>query len=135
MFAEDAIIIIGRKLERRKLPENAVRYEKLGAQPDHDYLRLSKERYLQRQKQIFVQNQDISLDFSTFNIIKKNDQDSVYGVEMRQSYTSTTYGDEGYLFLLVDFREKDPLIYVRAWQPNAWSSDELIRTANFKIHK
>jgi hypothetical protein len=38
---------------------------------------------------------------------------------MRQSYASTTYADEGYLFLLIDFRETDPLIYVRAWQPNA----------------
>ncbi|HOX86277.1 MAG TPA: hypothetical protein PKW76_07510 [bacterium] len=135
MFAEDAIIIVGRKLERRKLAENVVRYEKLGAQPDHEYLRLSKQLYLERQKQIFTQNQDISLDFSTFDIVKKNTQDSVYGVEMRQSYASTTYADEGYLFLLIDFRETDPLIYVRAWQPNAWSKDELIRTANYKIHQ
>lgn len=135
MFAEDAIIIIGRKLERRKLQDDAVRYERLGPQPDHEYLRLSKKQYLERQNQIFAANQDIALDFSTFNIIEKNNQDSVYGVEMRQSYASTIYADEGYLFLLVDFREKDPLIYVRAWQPNAWNPEELIRTANYKIHK
>jgi hypothetical protein len=116
MFAEDAIIIIGRKLERRKLQDDAVRYERLGPQPDHEYLRLSKKQYLERQNQIFAANQDIALDFSTFNIIEKNNQDSVYGVEMRQSYASTIYADEGYLFLC-RFREKEPLIYVRACSP------------------
>jgi len=54
---------------------------------------------------------------------------------MRQNYTSTTYADEGYLFLLIDFGEVDPLIYVRAWQPNTWGQDQLIKTANFKIYK
>ncbi|NOX89728.1 MAG: hypothetical protein GXO77_11925 [Calditrichaeota bacterium] len=54
---------------------------------------------------------------------------------MRQSYYSTTYADEGYLFLLIDFSEKDPLIYVRAWQPNTWDLNKLVRTGNFKIHK
>ncbi len=59
----------------------------------------------------------------------------VYGVEMRQSYNSTTYSDEGYLFLLIDFSERDPLIYVRAWQPNEWNDSALVRTANFRIYK
>lgn len=135
MFAEEAIIIIGRKLERRKLADQAVQYEKMGKQPDFEYIQLNKKQYLERQRQIFAANQDIALDFSTFNIVKKNDRDSVYGVEMRQNYASTAYADEGYLFLLIDFREKDPLIYIRAWQPNAWNPDELIKTGNFKIHK
>lgn len=56
-------------------------------------------------------------------------------MEMRQSYASTAYSDEGYLFLLIDFTERDPLIYVRAWQPNEWSDSALVRTANFRIYK
>jgi hypothetical protein len=39
------------------------------------------------------------------------------------------------LFLLIDFAEEDPMIYVRAWQPETWSDDELIKTANFRIYK
>ena len=66
--------------------------------------------------------------------VQINYQD-VYGVEMRQSYASTTYSDEGYLFLLVDFSERDPLIYVRAWQPNEWNESALVKTANFRIYK
>ena len=135
MFAEDALIIIGRRIEKKKLPQDMVRHQKFGRQPDYEYVRLKKQDYLQRQRRVFTSQQDIALDFSTFNIIKKNAVDSVYGVEMRQSYASTTYSDEGYLFLLIDFSEKDPLIYIRAWQPNEWNKDQLIRTANFKIHK
>jgi hypothetical protein len=67
--------------------------------------------------------------------MKKNNAEGIYGVEMRQNYSSTTYADEGYLFLLIDFREKDPLIYIRAWQPNEWDSNALINTSNFRIYK
>lgn len=135
IFAEDALILVGRKIMRKKLPEDAIQYRKLGAQPDYEYIKLSKRDYLKRQKRIFDIQRDIFLDFSSFDIIKKNNAQNVYGVEMRQSYASTTYADEGYLFLLVDFNERDPLIYVRAWQPNEWDQDALVRTANFRIYK
>ena len=135
MFAEDALILVGRKIKRKKLPDNMIDYHKVGKQPDFEYLKLSKKEYLKRQKAVFASQQDIFLDFGTFDIVKKNNSKNVYGVEMRQSYNSTTYSDQGYLFLLIDFNEKDPLIYVRAWQPKAWDEDELVRTANFRIYK
>jgi len=135
MFAEEALIIIGRIIKTKKIPDDMIKYEKLGNQPDVEYLQLTKSKYLNRQEQIFKSQNDIFLEFGSFNIIQKNNCPNVYGVEMRQGYTSTTYADEGYLFLLIDFNEQDPLIYVRAWQPNAWSEDELIRTANFRIYK
>ena len=139
MFAEEAIIIVGRKLETKKLPEGMVKYQQFGRQPSYNYLRMTKQEYLKRQRRIFKSVEDIFLDFSTFNIVRKNNQPSIYGVEMRQTYQSTKYGDEGYLFLLIDFDpdtlSNDPLIYVRAWQPNAWSRDEMIRTGDFVVHK
>ena len=135
MFAEEALIIVGRLIKTKKLESDVVKYQKLGNQPDVEYLRFAKNEYLARQESIFKSQKDIFIDFGSFNIIKKNNSPNIYGVEMRQSYVSSTYGDEGYLFLLIDFEEEDPLIYVRAWQPNAWSEDELIRTANFRIYK
>ncbi len=135
IFAEDALILIGRKIMRKKLPENAIQYRKFGTQPDYEYIKLTKRDYLKRQKRLFDIQKDIFLDFGSFDIIKKNNAQNVYGVEMRQSYASTTYADEGYLFLLVDFNERDPLIYVRAWQPNEWDEEALVRTANFRIYK
>ncbi len=135
MFAEDAIIIIGRKLERKLLPPDMIGYDRTDKQPDYEYLRLKKTDFISRQRQIFNAQKDILLDFGSFDIIRKNNDPNIYGVEMRQNYFSTSYSDEGYLFLLIDFTEVDPLIYVRAWQPNTWSEDELIRTANYKIHR
>lgn len=135
MFAEDALIIVGREIKPTAVPRDLVRYQKFGNQPEYQYVQLSKGEYIQRQRQVFRAQQDIFLDFASFNMIKKNSAPQVYGIEMRQSYFSTTYADEGYLFLLIDFSEKDPLIYVRAWQPNEWNEEQLIKTANFKIYK
>ncbi len=135
MFADDALIIVGRKIERKKLPKDVVRYQRFEKQPDYQYIRLTKEKYLQRLQRVFEAQQDIFLNYGSFRMIRKNNVKGVYGVEMRQSYHSTTYSDEGYLFLLIDFREADPLIYVRAWQPNEWNDSVLVRTANFRIYK
>ena len=135
LFAEDALIIIGREIKRKKVAENTFKYRKFNNQPDIEYLKFSKKEYINRQKAVFKKQSDIFLDFSDFDIVQKNNAKNVYGVEMRQSYTSTTYADEGYLFLLIDFSEHDPLIYVRAWQPNEWDKESLVKTANFRIYK
>lgn len=135
MFAEEALIIVGRRIERRKLPDQTVQYERLSNEPEYESIKMNKTDFLKRQKQIFKAQQDIFLDFGSFDIIRKLNAEGVYGVQMRQSYNSSTYSDEGYLFLMIDFEQKDPLIYVRAWQPNEWDEDALVRTANFKIWK
>lgn len=132
MFAEEALIIVGRLIQKKKLPEDAVKFQSFGNQPGYDYLRMTKKEYLERQKRVFSQQQDISLQFSTFDIVRKGEM-PIYGLQMRQSYASTTYADEGHLFLLIDFQTPDPLIYVRAWQPNEWSKEQMINAANFKV--
>lgn len=135
MFAEEALILIGRKIETRAKTSADVAYQQLPGQPGFEQLQLTKQQYLIRQKQIFENQKDIFIDFSAFDIMKKNNSPGVYGVEMRQNYSSTTYADEGYLFLLIDFTENDPLIYIRAWQPNEWDSTALVNTSNFRINK
>jgi len=135
MFAEEALILIGRKIETRNKPSADVKYSQLPGQPGFEQLQLTKQQYLIRQKKIFDFQKDIFIDFSAFEIMKKNNTPGVYGVEMRQNYSSTTYADEGYLFLLIDFNEKDPLIYIRAWQPNEWDSSALVNTSNFRVYK
>lgn len=135
MFAEEALILIGRKIQPRKQGMNEINYAPLPGQPGYEQVQLTKQEYMNRQKQVFKFQKDIFIDFSTFEIRKKNNAPGVYGVEMRQNYSSTTYADEGYLFLLIDFREQDPLIYIRAWQPNEWDTNSLINTSNFRIYK
>ena len=39
--------------------------------------------------------------------------------EIKQDYYSSSYGDTGYLFLLVDINDPDkPVISIRTWQPD-----------------
>ena len=134
MFADDALIIVGHRIQRRQLPDD-FHYTRINAsQPEYELLRLTKKQYLSRLKQVFDRQEDIFLNFESFDIVRTNKPNYVYGVEMRQSYFSTTYADEGYLFLLFDFYYNNPTIYVRAWQPHPKSAAELVRTSNFKIH-
>jgi hypothetical protein len=135
LFAEDAVIIVGRILHRGTLTD-VPKYNKTSdAQPDFQTMRYTKQEYLKNQAVVFRNQKDIALGFSTFGINRKNDQPGVYGISLRQNYASTSYADEGYLFLLVDFNASLPQIYVRAWQPREWNDDALVRLSNFKINR
>jgi len=134
MFADNALIIVGRILKTQKVSRDAPQYRKFGNQPDIAYLRFTKQEYLARQKAIFKDQSDLLIEFSSLRIMRKEGAKNIYGVELRQNYASTGYADEGYLFLLIDFNHEDPLIYVRTWQPEEWRPDQLINAANFVIH-
>ena len=45
---------------------------------------------------------------------------------MKQSWKSSNYSDEGYLFLLWEFPEdgSSPIIHVRTWQPEMVNGQE-----------
>ena len=135
IFAEDALIIVGRLLKTKKT-NDAVSYVKLNdEQPDFEQIKYTKAEYLKKQKRIFQGREDIFLDFSKFGIHRKNDTTGIYGVSLRQGYESSGYGDEGYLFLLIDFNKDDPQIYVRSWQPQEWDKNSLLGLSNFRINK
>ncbi len=135
IFSDDAVIIVGRILTPAEKTRD-YKYDKLNEdQPDVEYIRMTKDEYMQRQKATFAKQQDIYLGFSTFRITRKNNLQGVYGVSMRQHYNSTGYSDEGYLFLLIDFNDAEPKIYVRSWQPQEWEEEKLIQLSNFRIHK
>lgn len=133
IFSDDALIIIGKKVNSVKTKD--LGYQQFGNQPSFEYVRLSKEAYVNRLAKTFENQKDIYLEFSTFKILQKNNQKGVYGVSMRQNYYSSSYSDEGHLFLLIDFNGDEPKIYVRSWQPQEWDDANLIGMANFKIHK
>lgn len=134
LFSNQAVIIVGRVLKKSKQNGDFKFIKTNNKQPDFKQIRLTKNQYLKRQKEIFKTQKDIYLGYSTFRISRKNKQKGVYGISMRQNYYSSTYSDEGYLFLLVDFNEAKPQIYVRSWQPQVWNDSSLIRLSNFNIN-
>ena len=113
IFSDDALIITGSVLkssgvgERQPLNKDVVKYT-----------RYSKEEYLKKLGYIFGQNEYINLRFADNQIRKSGVGGEVYGIQIRQDYFSSNYGDTGYLFLMVDLNNpKTPVIHVRTWQP------------------
>ena len=96
----------------------------------------SKRDYLNRLAKVFAANQKIDVRFSGFRIMRHPTMDGIYGVTLRQQYKSDRYSDDGYLFLLWDFRDRSmPLIHVRTWQPagTVHTGDDMINIQDFNL--
>ena len=113
IFSDDALIITGSVLKASGLGERAPRDKDLVK-----FTRHSKEEYMKKLEYIFAQNEFINLRFADNQIRESGIGGEVYGIQIRQDYYSSSYGDTGYLFLMVDLNEpKRPVIHVRTWQP------------------
>ncbi len=117
IFDDNAVIITGHivKPQKSKQLEN----EKYLANEHVKYNRHSKESYLKNLEHCFGSNEYINIRFTDNYISKGQKGGETYGIQIHQDYYSSTYGDSGYLFLLVDLNNpKQPTIHVRTWQPN-----------------
>ena len=96
----------------------------------------SKRDYINRLSRVFAANKKIDIKFSGFRIMRHPTMDGIYGVTLRQQYKSDRYSDDGYLFLLWDFRSPSmPLIHVRTWQPasSVQGSGDVISIQDFNL--
>ena len=83
------------------------------------YTRQTKSEYLRKLKMCFQSNQFINIRFADNDVVKMGAGGETYGIQIKQDYYSTNYGDHGYLFLMVDFNDpENPSIKVRTWQPD-----------------
>ena len=113
LFSEHALIVVG------TVVHTAPQEEKNYLSPSQVVYNVkSKREYLDRLRDVFNANQNIDVTFSDFYIMRHPTRPGIYGVSLRQRYRSNIYSDDGYLFLLWDFRDKTcPQIHVRTWQP------------------
>ena len=134
IFDEDALIIIGNVLKKQNLPDNPY-YSSL---PDNEitYQRYTKSEYMERLSKVFSYNEFVNIHFED-NVVKKAKRDiSIYGIQIAQHYTSQTYADKGYLFLLVDLRDTaNPVIHVRTWQPQKNEDGSIYGLEDFPFEK
>ena len=130
LYSEDAIIITGKVAKRTKPPE-VIQTD--FSDDEIIYFKRTKQEHITHQREIFKKNRFVWLQFDTFNI-QSAPLDKVYGVTMKQNYYSSTYKDEGYLFLLIDFRGDLPLIHVRNWQPGEWDLAKQMKLENFRFY-
>ena len=116
VFSDQALIIVGNVV--RSADNNSA----TGIEGDEKvtFSLKTKKEYLERLEKVFAANNKIDVKFTDFRIMRHPTMEGIYGVSMEQEYTSDRYSDDGYLFILWDFRnESMPLIHVRTWQPAA----------------
>lgn len=132
VFSDNALIITGKvvdvsydapELLKTKFDDKRV-----------ELMRTNKTNYMARLREVFRRNEFVEVDYHNIELRKHHRYEEIYGVTLFQSWSSSTYSDAGYLFLLIDFHdEAQPLIHVRAWQPDIIAPDDAITLEDFEI--
>lgn len=117
IFDDDAVIIVGhvtKKLEKVKSGEGFG----LAQKDQITYSQKSKKEYMEQLRRCFASQEFINLRFTDTDVERSGVGGETYALQLKQDYISQTYGDQGYLFLFVDFNDPDkPVIHIRTWQP------------------
>lgn len=129
IFSDNALIIVG------KIVKNYEGTDNLRSSPMSSRVKLtqySKEHYMKQLATVFKSNEYVNLKFTDINVKKAGKGGEIYGIQLMQDYFSTSYGDAGYLFLMVDLNKTDePIIHIRTWQPEKDPDFGLYDITNF----
>ena len=132
VFSDNALIIVGHVVKSGERFDSTM--------TDNSKVRYSirsKKAYIDKLSRIFASGKEIDVRFSDFRIMRHATVEGLYGVTLRQKYSCGAYSDDGYLFLLWDFRDRSmPLIHVRTWQPSlsiSTGDDEIIEIGDFNL--
>ncbi len=132
IFSDDALIITGRVIKIiGKTQADGVTQQ---VRDRVVYSKQNKQQYINNLKTLFSNNKYINVDFSDIEVMRHGSNPKYYGVRLRQKwasqrYNGNQYADDGYVFLLWDFRDEgNPKIHVRTWTPNhqGQKSDEFV---------
>lgn len=124
IFDDDAVIIIGNVV--KKASSRAINAGKESSSSTFSpkgnniirYNRYTKDAYLRNLEHCFDSNEFINLRFSNNEVRKMAKGGELYAIQIQQDYYSSTYNDQGYLFLEVDINNpQQPSIILRTWQP------------------
>ena len=116
VFSDDALIIVGHVLKTldRTNEKDRISYRNNKLVRKTQY---TKDQYMKHLQACFNRNECINIHFADNDITKAGKGGETFGIQIKQDYYSTTYGDSGYLFLVVDFNNPaEPTILVRVWQ-------------------
>lgn len=132
IYSDDALIIVGHVVNKTVIPDRAE-----FNLPAHEVklMTYDKDTYFKNLSRTFKLQEYINLRFADTEFTRATPNNrEVYGVRLLQEYYSSTYGDVGYLFLLVDLTEEDkPLIHVRAWQPDKVELEKLMDMKDLRL--
>ena len=113
IFSDDALIIVGTVLKQKQKGD----VMHLSTETKVKYDTLSKGRYIEKLHTVFAKNEFVNIRFMDTDFTQHKSGKELYGIQVKQEYLSSSYGDVGYLFLMVDLRDELPVIHVRTWEP------------------
>jgi len=136
VFSDEALIIVGSVLQEKKSTDDLYRGSSLSSSKVK-LIQQTKREYLDGlKKRAFKNNSFINVRFDDVNILQHEKIPEVYGVTCWQQWASSSYKDNGFLFLMVDFRNpKEPTIHVRTWQPNPFEDGSFVSMYDFDVIK
>jgi hypothetical protein len=131
IFSDDALIIVGVELKRAPDIEKRIN---LNNQKQYKFVQKTKTEFISDLRRVFASAEFINLQLQDNEILKVAGKE-IYGIQIRQIYTSNSYADQGYLFLVVDLRNpENPIIHVRTWQPDKDPEFGLFDLSKFVIN-
>ena len=117
VFSDDALIITGKVVKIRKSEVFPMGSKVI-------YTTQTKQEYLDNLSRAFKVASYIKVTFDNVMIVEHPTIRGIYGVTVHQKWNTNRYSDEGYVFMVWDFRKPDaPQIHVRTWQPD-WIDKE-----------
>ena len=135
IFSNNALIITGKVIKEKpnsdQVLTNNLTTERI------EYITQTKEQYLKKLRLIFNMIKYINVVFEDIEVSKHTKFPEIYGVNLKQKWNASNYSDEGFLFLMIDFKDdNEPLVQIRAWQPltfngRALKPEEKFRTTSF----
>lgn len=115
IFADDAIIIVGHVVKRMEKTGNELNPYTMNRYVQRT--QYTKQQYISNLRRCFNAQEFVNIRFANNDVVKAGRGGELYGIQIKQDYYSTTYGDQGYLYLQVDLNDpKLPIIRVRTWQ-------------------
>ena len=114
IYSEDALIITGKVVQRKNLGSDQARMK-----PEIEYSKMNKVQYMNKLRGIFANNKFIKVKFDDIIVKRHPAKPGFYSVTLHQNWQSSRYSDDGYVFLLWEFKEgRSPVVHVRTWQPD-----------------
>ena len=128
VFDDNAVIVLGKRLQV------APQLNKEGYMNNHrvQFTQLTKREFLRNLRRQFQSKDYINLHFSQNRIYQLQKGVERYGIEIKQDYYSSNYGDTGYLTLIFDLTNPNqPVIHVRTWQEQPDPNFGVVSPADF----
>lgn len=131
---DNALIIVGHVVRSMPTKKQCSHDNSTMQMEDIEMILTSKPQYIAKLTEAFRRNAFVHVAFDSIEIYRHPEKPDFYGVTLRQRWRSSTYHDDGYLFLLIEFKgHNQAIIHIRTWQPRRFKDGSTMNLGHIKI--